>query len=52
MAQRPATDSGKKADFEKSLARLEEIVRRLENASLTLDDGSGEIGRKPGGIWR
>jgi exodeoxyribonuclease VII small subunit len=38
MAQRPATDTGKKADFEKSLARLEEIVRRLENANLTLDD--------------
>lgn len=28
----------KKAEFEKSLARLEEVVRRLENANLTLDD--------------
>ena len=32
------TDTGKKADFERSLARLEEIVRRLENANLTLED--------------
>lgn len=32
------TDSTKKPDFEKSLARLEEIVRRLENANLTLED--------------
>lgn len=31
-------DVTKKADFERSLARLEEIVRRLENANLTLDD--------------
>jgi exodeoxyribonuclease VII small subunit len=38
MAQRPATDSGKKVDFERSLARLEEVVRRLESANLTLDD--------------
>lgn len=28
----------KRAEFEKSLARLEEVVRRLENANLTLDD--------------
>ncbi len=28
----------RKAEFEKSLARLEEVVRRLENANLTLDD--------------
>ena len=28
----------KKADFERSLARLEEIVKRLENANLSLDD--------------
>ena len=28
----------KKAEFEKSLARLEEVVRRLDNANLTLDD--------------
>lgn len=38
MAQRPPTETVKKADFEKSLGRLEEIVRRLENANLTLDD--------------
>ena len=31
-------EPAKKADFERSLARLEEIVRRLENANLTLDD--------------
>jgi exodeoxyribonuclease VII small subunit len=31
-------DPPKKADFERSLARLEEIVRRLENANLTLDE--------------
>ena len=28
----------KKPDFERSLARLEEVVRRLENANLSLDD--------------
>lgn len=28
----------KRVEFEKSLARLEEVVRRLENANLTLDD--------------
>ena len=28
----------KKAEFEKSLARLEEVVRRLDGANLTLDD--------------
>jgi len=32
------TDAPRKAEFEKSLARLEEVVRRLENANLTLDD--------------
>lgn len=31
-------EPGKKADFEQSLKRLEEIVRRLESASLSLDD--------------
>jgi exodeoxyribonuclease VII small subunit len=31
-------EPAKKADFERSLARLEEIVRRLENANLTLDE--------------
>lgn len=38
MAQRPASDGTKKADFERSLGRLEEVVRKLENANLTLDD--------------
>jgi exodeoxyribonuclease VII small subunit len=28
----------KKADFERSLARLEEVVRKLEAADLSLDD--------------
>lgn len=31
-------EPGKKPDFEHSLARLEEIVRRLESASLSLND--------------
>ena len=31
-------ETPKKADFERSLARLEEIVKRLENANLSLDD--------------
>jgi exodeoxyribonuclease VII small subunit len=31
-------EPGKKQDFERSLARLEEVVRRLENANLSLDD--------------
>ena len=32
------TDPTKKMDFERSLARLEEVVKKLENANLTLDD--------------
>ncbi len=28
----------RKSDFERSLARLEEVVRRLENANLSLDE--------------
>ena len=32
------TEPGKKPDFEHSLARLEEIVRKLESANLPLDD--------------
>jgi exodeoxyribonuclease VII small subunit len=28
----------RKGDFEKSLARLEEVVKRLENTDLALDD--------------
>jgi len=31
-------DPGKKPDFENSLARLEEIVGKLENANLSLDE--------------
>jgi exodeoxyribonuclease VII small subunit len=38
----PATskkaEPSKKPDFERSLARLEEVVRRLENANLSLDE--------------
>lgn len=32
------TEVSKKPDFEKSLARLEEVVRKLENASISLDE--------------
>jgi exodeoxyribonuclease VII small subunit len=32
------TEPPKKADFERSLARLEEVVRRLESPQLSLDD--------------
>lgn len=31
-------DTAHKIDFEKSLARLEEVVRRLEHANLPLDE--------------
>jgi exodeoxyribonuclease VII small subunit len=31
-------DPAKKPDFEKSLGRLEEVVRRLESPQLSLDD--------------
>jgi exodeoxyribonuclease VII small subunit len=31
-------DPSKKADFEQSLARLEEVVRKLESANLPLDE--------------
>jgi exodeoxyribonuclease VII small subunit len=31
-------EPARRVEFEKSLARLEEVVRRLENANLTLDD--------------
>jgi exodeoxyribonuclease VII small subunit len=34
----PKPDGTKKPAFEQSLARLEEIVRRLESANLPLDD--------------
>jgi exodeoxyribonuclease VII small subunit len=33
-----AVDPAKKGDFEKSLARLEEVVKRLESADLSLDE--------------
>jgi exodeoxyribonuclease VII small subunit len=32
------TEPGKKPDFERSLARLEEVVRRLESPQLALDE--------------
>jgi exodeoxyribonuclease VII small subunit len=32
------TEPPKKPDFERSLARLEEVVRRLESPQLSLDD--------------
>lgn len=42
MAVNPTTtkkpEPVQKATFERSLARLEEIVKRLENANLSLDD--------------
>jgi exodeoxyribonuclease VII small subunit len=31
-------EPGKKVDFERSLARLEEVVQKLEGANLSLDD--------------
>ncbi len=31
-------EPARKPDFERSLARLEEVVRRLENANLSLDE--------------
>lgn len=31
-------ETPKKGDFEKSLARLEEVVKRLDNTDLALDD--------------
>jgi len=33
-----AAETSKKGDFERSLGRLEEVVKRLENADLSLDD--------------
>lgn len=32
------TDPARKPEFERSLARLEEVVRRLETANVSLDD--------------
>ncbi|MGH9775103.1 MAG: exodeoxyribonuclease VII small subunit [Candidatus Acidiferrales bacterium] len=31
-------EAAKKGEFERSLARLEEVVKRLENAELSLDE--------------
>jgi exodeoxyribonuclease VII small subunit len=38
QAANKAADTQRKGDFEKSLARLEEVVKRLESAELSLDD--------------
>jgi exodeoxyribonuclease VII small subunit len=38
QSRKAGPEPGKKPEFEHSLARLEEIVRRLENANLSLDD--------------
>jgi exodeoxyribonuclease VII small subunit len=35
---KPAAEPQRKGDFEKSLARLEEVVKRLENTELSLDE--------------
>jgi exodeoxyribonuclease VII small subunit len=37
-APNKAPEAQKKGDFERSLVRLEEVVRRLENADLSLDE--------------
>ena len=37
-APSPAVEPPKKGDFEKSLVRLEEVVKRLESADLSLDE--------------
>ena len=37
-AANKATEPPRKGDFEKSLARLEEVVKRLESPDLSLDD--------------
>jgi exodeoxyribonuclease VII small subunit len=36
--KKPEAPPAKKPEFERCLARLEEIVRKLENANLSLDD--------------
>jgi len=38
QATNKAPEAPRKGDFEKSLARLEEVVKRLESAELSLDD--------------
>jgi exodeoxyribonuclease VII small subunit len=37
-ANKATAEAPKKGDFEKSLARLEEVVKRLESADLSLDE--------------
>jgi exodeoxyribonuclease VII small subunit len=37
-ATNKAAEAPRKGDFEKSLARLEEVVKRLESAELSLDE--------------
>ena len=37
-ASNKAAEPPRKGDFERSLGRLEEVVKRLENAELSLDD--------------
>jgi exodeoxyribonuclease VII small subunit len=37
-ATNKASEPARKGDFEKSLARLEEVVKRLESAELSLDE--------------
>jgi exodeoxyribonuclease VII small subunit len=37
-APNKTTEPQKKGDFEKSLTRLEEVVKRLESADLSLDE--------------
>ncbi len=37
-ATNKATEAPKKGDFERSLGRLEEVVKRLESADLSLDE--------------
>jgi exodeoxyribonuclease VII small subunit len=37
-ATNKAAEPPKKCDFEKSLGRLEEVVKRLENTELSLDE--------------
>ena len=37
-ATNKAAETPRKGDFEKSLTRLEEVVKRLESADLSLDE--------------
>lgn len=37
---RPAGETPKGVDFEKSLARLEEVVKKLESSTLSLDEAT------------